>query len=1006
MTAAGLTGLAALGAGSSFWARSATAQEGDTEFLGSWIRRPDAPGVPGDGAGGNNMSRLSYARTEVPAAGEITQAIAIAAATHQYELWINGQRADFGQSFNHADRQYYQTTDVTEYLRSGESNGVGVRYHWYGGGQGRPVDQPGAFVQLHIAYADGTEDIIGTDETWRMRNAEWLAAPSRGGCAQDRQEWIDARLHPNGWSEPGFDDSDWIAPTVIGRHPAGIWETLNEAEARITEKWAEPASVTRLDSGAYVVDFGKVVAGHPYVRFHDGRDGRVITMRAGYRLVDQEQALQILDDEWLRVTGGGVTLSKDGDDWGDQIVEMTVRQVQGGVGWMFRAPNRNNGYMWQLGGSGGSGQLRMHTMVNGNFSLIDSVSLDLNPGTPYRVRVEAIGSQIRTFIDDELIDERDDGTFANGRIGFREASNEIGEFDDVVVTAPDGTVLLADDFSGALSAWELPGAEVSTSSRDNQRVNMSYQLIQKDGENEFLPYHYLGFRYFQVDDPGEELAAADFKVKMRYSKVPEEDAATFKSSNPMVDAVFELCRHSALHGGQEQWVDTPTREKGGFLGDALLISYVSMRAFGERALTRQGLREFKQSQERFWLGDPNSPIYGIVNAVYPTRDGARDIADYTQQYLTWAWWYYWETGDVAMLEELHETCRHITEYVARHVDDDSGLIINLSDAGRNSAYRFGIVDWPSYGRYGFPFPNNPNTVEDARITVNVFGVMVFRLMAQISEVLSRPQSEIDLDRQREAALTEAINTHMIGPDGYYVSVVRRTDGELVQLEHAGQHANSYPLAFGIVPENNRQAVIDRIVELRILQGPMTCHWLLDAIEEADLPHHLVDILTDASIPGWAAIMSRGATFTWESWEVDNPSIPVSGTNSAGDSQSHPWGAVALIAIQRQLLGVRITSPGAATLDIKPAVDVLEHARGDVPTERGTVHVQWRQLPNGGATVQVRVPDDVAAVVYLPHVDGIRYHGAGRGRPRFVGIEDGREVFEVGSGPSNFVARRD
>ena len=43
-----------------------------------------------------------------------------------------------------------------------------------------------------------------------------------------------------------------------------------------------------------------------------------------------------------------------------------------------------------------------------------------------------------------------------GRIGFRQDSGESASFDDVVVTAPDGTVLFEDDFSGDLSQWESP----------------------------------------------------------------------------------------------------------------------------------------------------------------------------------------------------------------------------------------------------------------------------------------------------------------------------------------------------------------------------------------------------------------------------------------------------------------------------------------------------------------------------------------------------------------------
>jgi hypothetical protein len=170
--------------------------------------------------------------------------------------------------------------------------------------------------------------------------------------------------------------------------------------------------------------------------------------------------LELVDGR-LRVSGGGVTLTRDGADWGDQIVEMTVRQIQVGAGLMFKAPDRNNGYVWQIGGPlgspGGLGQLRMSTLVSGGTNLIDSVfPINPAPGNEYRVRVEAIGNRIRTFIDGVLVDERQDDAFTGGRIGFRMGGSDIGEFDDIRVTTPDGKLLFEDNFSGDLSQWDIP----------------------------------------------------------------------------------------------------------------------------------------------------------------------------------------------------------------------------------------------------------------------------------------------------------------------------------------------------------------------------------------------------------------------------------------------------------------------------------------------------------------------------------------------------------------------
>jgi hypothetical protein len=163
----------------------------------------------------------------------------------------------------------------------------------------------------------------------------------------------------------------------------------------------------------------------------------------------------------LRASGGGATLSKAGADWGDQVIDVTVKQIQVGASVMFRAPDSKNGYVWDIGGplgsDGGLGQLRMSTMVDGHTTLIGQVNpIDPAPGNTYHLRIEAIGDHLRTFIDGKLVDDRTDDTFSHGHVGFYLGGSDVGEYDDLSVSTPDGHPLLHEDFSGDLSAWDLP----------------------------------------------------------------------------------------------------------------------------------------------------------------------------------------------------------------------------------------------------------------------------------------------------------------------------------------------------------------------------------------------------------------------------------------------------------------------------------------------------------------------------------------------------------------------
>jgi len=163
-----------------------------------------------------------------------------------------------------------------------------------------------------------------------------------------------------------------------------------------------------------------------------------------------------------------------------------------------------------------------------------------------------------------------------------------------------------------------PSGHVSTT-MGTQHTNMSYSYVERGGGREtFRPFDYLGFRYLQIDNPDETLTTKDIIALTRHDVVPDENAGTFTSSNKTVDAVLDLGRHSALFTMQEQFVDTPTREKGPWLGDGENESETAMDAFGDTNLTRKDLLEFAQSQARFW---PN----GAINKIYPTALGAQEI---------------------------------------------------------------------------------------------------------------------------------------------------------------------------------------------------------------------------------------------------------------------------------------------------------------------------------------------------------------------------------------------
>ncbi len=527
-----------------------------------------------------------------------------------------------------------------------------------------------------------------------------------------------------------------------------------------------------------------------------------------------------------------------------------------------------------------------------------------------------------------------------------------------------------------LAGYRLTADGYVDDTEGTQWTDMRYEYVQRDGEQAFRPFNYLGIRYLQIENPGEDLDPDQLSLVATHNEVPDANAATFECDDETVEDVFELARHSALYGSQEQFVDTPTREKGQFLADAFNVSAVTTRAFRERRLSRQAIREFLRSHYRYWAPE------GRFNAVYPNGDGKRDIPDFTVTFPQWLHEYYRESDDRATLERAYPVVRAVADYVVEHVDEESGLVTRLS-GGEGGPYHEGIVDWPPEMRYGY------DRDWPARTTVNVLCANALDRAADVAAELDRPDAERAYYDENRAAIEAGIDEHLRDDDRYVDGADPTAASESADVpsagdtpavsDHSSQHANALPLATGLVPDERVDEVADRVAAGGMRMGPMMVRWLLDALDRTDRPAATVDLLTDPAADGWANILDVGGTFTWETWHCRTLDPADERHNR---SESHAMGATVLTSVQRTLLGVHVTSPGGATLEIAPPAEGVGEASGRVPTERGPVSVDWERDGDEFA-LDVTVPWNTTATVVLP----------GEGEPESV-TEDGTPLFGV------------
>ena len=138
-------------------------------------------------------------------------------ADSRYRLFVNGRRVQWGPA--PCDPRSYEADprELARWLVPGR-NVIGVEVLYYGHGDGTwPFGKPGFLMALRVEEAGGRVSELLSDESWRV----FLDRAHRPGqfkrsYLRALQEDFDARLHPVGWSAPGFTpDAAWLAPQLL-----------------------------------------------------------------------------------------------------------------------------------------------------------------------------------------------------------------------------------------------------------------------------------------------------------------------------------------------------------------------------------------------------------------------------------------------------------------------------------------------------------------------------------------------------------------------------------------------------------------------------------------------------------------------------------------------------------------------------------------------------------------------------------------------------------------------
>ncbi len=481
-------------------------------------------------------------------------------------------------------------------------------------------------------------------------------------------------------------------------------------------------------------------------------------------------------------------------------------------------------------------------------------------------------------------------------------------------------------------------------------------------------FTYHGFRYVEVSGLAAPLQKADVTGIVIHSALPE--TGTLSLGNPLLQQFWRNSCWSQRSNFMGIPTDCPQRdERLGWMGDA--------HVFWDAAAFNMDLGAFT----RRWTADVRDAQYGNGAYAFIAPNSMPDTAP-DQASPGWAdagvilpWTAWKRYGDTAVIDENWQAMQGYISFILASSD---GYIWT-----RNRGWDFG--DWLALDAKD---PGDPTTPKDL-IATAMFKHSV-DAMIDMAEATGR---------SAEAAGYRTLRTNI--RDAFIRAYVR-PDGAVGNESQTGY---ILALAYGLVPDALKTAAARRLKDNIVARGNLlTTGFLgtpasLDVLADNGFASTVYDLLLRTDYPSWGYMVMKGATTTWERWNSDVGDVTMNSFNH------YAFGAV-IGFLYRRIAGIEPVAPGFRVFRVNPVFDGrLKTGGADYDSVSGRITTRW--VRDGGTLrLDAGVPANTRALIHLPasSADTVREGGRRLNTlPEIRVVRTGPEgiVVDAGSGRYSF-----
>ncbi|MDQ8733092.1 glycoside hydrolase family 78 protein [Paenibacillus sp. LHD-38] len=506
---------------------------------------------------------------------------------------------------------------------------------------------------------------------------------------------------------------------------------------------------------------------------------------------------------------------------------------------------------------------------------------------------------------------------------------------------------------------------------DNLRkaVQQDHYVMNGEGEEQYEPHFtFHGFRYVEVIGFPGVPGLDDVTGKVIHSDTPA--AGKLETSDEMVNKLYSNITWGQRGNFLSVPTDCPQRdERLGWTGDAQIFARTASYNMDVSRFFTKYVWDMIDCQQPSGAFTDVAPDGGwIRHKMWNTRLNwfAPDNSGWGDAGVIIPWTLYLMYGDIRVLERHYDAMERWVQYLKQNSD---GLI-------RPDYANY--ADWLSIGA------DTPNEV-----LATAYFAYSAKLLSRIAGVLGKREDEQTYD-ELHAAVADAFRGAFVDGSG--------------QIHGDTQTVYVLALQFGLLTEQLRKKAIDRLVAdirgrgNRLSTGFLGVGYLLPALTDNGHTEVAYDLLTQEEFPSWMYSIKHGATTIWERWDgwTEEKGFQTPSMNSFNH---YSLGSVGEW-MYRYMAGIEAdpASPGFKHAIIRPRPGGrLTWVKASYASNYGTISTEWQMEPNGVFKLQVSIPANTTADVYVPG-EAALVNGAEPGISPVPGSkQDGCSLFRLGSG---------